>query len=510
MLRAIVLDCALILLPATLAAISQSLFNHDINSRDLTAATSEQSSTIDNYNVSCARIAESISSASQLFYPGMLGSHFSTDISHWGNSSSQVSTCSVEPGTPQDVGIILRELALTRTPFAVKGGGHSLNPGFSSTSGVHISLRRMDDIVVHEDSKTVEVGVGLTWIDVYAYLVPKGINVVGGRSGKVGVSGYMLGGGYSWKTNQYGLAVDNVMAFELVLPNGQVKVVTEEDQDLWFALRGGFNNYGIVTKFILGFHEQTDVWAASLNFMGNLIEDAQAAIAKFLTREHDHKAAQQGQFIYTDLCQLIFNLVLFYDGPEPPEGLYDELLQLSAPSKSIFNGSFTDFILGSFLPTYERSGYFDGVPMVRYTQPVIEAYANDTKFWGETLSRLDKKVLVVYSLDPYEPGYISHGEPSAYPPDRSRAFYMSNIYFGWSNNLTDEYTADAIRSSHASLTAAAIKDGQDLTGAAPYPNYALFGTPLEEMYGQHLERLRDIRKVYDPEDIMGLAGGWKF
>jgi FAD binding domain len=87
---------------------------------------------------------------------------------------------------------------LTRTPFAVKSGGHSLNPGFSSTSGVHISLRRMDDIIVYEDSKTVEIGAGLTWIDVYAYLVPKGINVVGARLGTVGVGGYTLGGGDSF------------------------------------------------------------------------------------------------------------------------------------------------------------------------------------------------------------------------------------------------------------------------------------------------------------------------
>jgi hypothetical protein len=149
----------------------------------------------------------------------------------------------------------LQELAWTRTPFAIKGGGHSLNPGFSSTSGIHISLRRMNDIVVHEDSKTVEIGAGLNWIDVYTFLVPKGINVLGGRLAKIGVAGFMLGGGdyllskvhgmhrlkeaagYCWKTSQYGLGVDNVMEYELVLPSGEVKLVTEKDQDLWFALK---------------------------------------------------------------------------------------------------------------------------------------------------------------------------------------------------------------------------------------------------------------------------------
>jgi hypothetical protein len=70
--------------------------------------------------------------------------------------------------------------------------------------------------------------------------------------------------------------------------------------------------------------------------------------------------------------------------------------------------------------------------------------------------------------------------------------------------------ADAMRRSAASLVEAGIEDGQDLKNAGPYVNYALFGTSLETMYGKHLERLRKIRKRYDPEDIMGLAGGWKF
>jgi hypothetical protein len=54
---------------------------------------------------------------------------------------------------------------------------------------------RFNNIIIHENLETVEIGAGLTWTDVYAYLVPKGINVVGGRLGAVGVAGYTLGGG---------------------------------------------------------------------------------------------------------------------------------------------------------------------------------------------------------------------------------------------------------------------------------------------------------------------------
>ena len=62
----------------------------------------------------------------------------------------------------------------------------------------------------------------------------------------------------------------------------------------------------------------------------------------------------------------------------------------------------------------------------------------------------------------------------------------------------------------AQARAAVLADGQDLSGAAIYPNYALFSTPLEDMYGANVPRLREIRAEIDPEDVMGLAGGFKF
>ena len=105
------------------------------------------------------------------------------------------------------------------------------------------------------------------------------------------------------------------------------------------------------------------------------------------------------------------------------------------------------------------------------------------KFWGERLSQYDDSVLLVYSLEPFQSDFLSHGGPSAYPPDRSLAVFPSSIYLGWTNASADEYMAEAMRRSAASLVEAGIQDGQDLKNAAPYVNYALFGTPVETMYG---------------------------
>ena len=87
-------------------------------------------------------------------------------------------------------------------------------------------MYKFSEVDYDADAGTATIGAGLIWDDVYAALAPFGVNVVGGRVTGIGVAGLTLGGGYSWKTNQYGLALDNVVAFELVLPNGDITVVT--------------------------------------------------------------------------------------------------------------------------------------------------------------------------------------------------------------------------------------------------------------------------------------------
>lgn len=82
----------------------------------------------------------------------------------------------------------------------MKGGGHSTNPGFSSTPGVQIALSRLNSTTVNVNDQTVDIGPGLTWDQVYEILGPTGVNVIGGRTPTVGISGSTLGGGghLSW------------------------------------------------------------------------------------------------------------------------------------------------------------------------------------------------------------------------------------------------------------------------------------------------------------------------
>ena len=93
------------------------------------------------------------------------------------------------------------------------------------------------------------MGAGNRWIDVYHRLEPKNLVVIGGRVAPIGVGGLTLGGGISYFSNTYGWACDNVASYEVVTASGKVVVASPDThQDLYWALRGGGNNFGIVTK----------------------------------------------------------------------------------------------------------------------------------------------------------------------------------------------------------------------------------------------------------------------
>ena len=130
--------------------------------------------------------------------------------------------------------------------------------------------------------------------------------------------------------------------------------------------------------------------------------------------------------------------------------------------------------------------------------------------WGGRLRHLDPKLTIVATLEPFDSGLFSHGSGSAYPPDRSHAIFPSVLGYSWSDASLDYTFSRALRKQTDALHDVALADGQNVSHAAVYVNYALFDTPLEDIYGEGLPRLRRIRAEIDPEDVMGLSGGFKF
>ncbi|KAF9449794.1 FAD-binding domain-containing protein [Macrolepiota fuliginosa MF-IS2] len=466
-------------------------------------------------NPTCREISDTISSSSAVYYPVLNPQKYTKGISHWARSSTQRAACVVEPGTAADVAKILQTLGSRRTPFAVKGGGHASNPEFSSTTGVQIAMYRFSDVVYNSTDQTVTVGSGLIWDDVYAALAPHGVNVVGGRVTGVGVAGFTLGGGYSYLTNQYGLTIDTVVAFELVKPDGTILWVTKDTQpDLFFGLKGGFNNFGIVTRFTLKTFPQTQVWGGLITVTAPFIDQISAATADFSANVKDPKASILTTYNFL-LGQPGVSQILFYDAPQPPPGVFDKFMNIPSFTKDVGTRDFLSLVKAS--PANVTAGtraIFNTVSVLDYTPGLLKAVQNESIFWGSRLSNLlegNTGVFISYDVEPFLPDFLSHADsPSAYPPTRNKSYSPFNLYYAWLSKADDDDFHSAARQSASRLHDVAIAEGQVLDNASVYPNYAIFDTPLSELYGDNLPILQALKKVHDPNNVMGLAGGWKF
>jgi hypothetical protein len=107
----------------------------------------------------CEQIAAS-NITGEVYYPLSLSTNFLVDTEHFMSSSSETPACVIEVGNAQDVSIVMEIVGSTRTPFAVKSGGHASNPGFSSTTGISISLVRITQVDLSDDKSVVEIGLG--------------------------------------------------------------------------------------------------------------------------------------------------------------------------------------------------------------------------------------------------------------------------------------------------------------------------------------------------------------
>jgi hypothetical protein len=120
----------------------------------------------------------------------------------------------------------------------------------NTDGGVLVAMNSFKNYTILPEEGIMEAGPALNWGQVYSALVPYGKIVIGGRLKDIGTGGLTLGGGIHYFTNKYGFAMDNVVSYEVVTADGKIVDASATcNPDLFWALKGGSNNFGIVTKF---------------------------------------------------------------------------------------------------------------------------------------------------------------------------------------------------------------------------------------------------------------------
>jgi FAD/FMN-containing dehydrogenase len=173
---------------------------------------------------------------------------------------------------------VLRGVEFARSqglPLALRGGGHSI-PGFSTTEGgVVLDLSPMKGIRVDPQSRRVVAEAGCLWSDLDHETQAFGLALTGGLVSTTGIAGFTLGGGLGWLVRRCGLTSDNLIGADVVTADGQlVHASADQHPDLFWALRGGGGNFGVVTAFEYALHDVGPTVFSGVTFYpGDAVDD---------------------------------------------------------------------------------------------------------------------------------------------------------------------------------------------------------------------------------------------
>jgi FAD/FMN-containing dehydrogenase len=166
----------------------------------------------------------------------------------------------VRAGHPDDVAATIAYARTHALPLAVRGGGHGIAGFGTCDGGVVLDLAPMRAVTVDPARRVATAGGGCTWADLNAAAHTAGLATTGGIQSTTGIAGLTLGGGLGFLARRFGLAADNLLGAEVVTADGRRRSVdADHEPDLFWVLRGGGGNFGVVTSFRYRLHPVTDV-----------------------------------------------------------------------------------------------------------------------------------------------------------------------------------------------------------------------------------------------------------
>ena len=402
--------------------------------------------------------------------------------------------------SPEDVASAVRFARAHELAMSVKGGGHDYAGNTVAEGGLLIDLGAMSAVHVDPAARRASVEAGATWRHVDEATQAHGLATPAGTVSNVGVAGFTLGGGAGWLTPKHGLAVDNLLAAEVVTAEGDiVRASEEENVDLLWALRGGGGNFGIVTRFEYALHPVgPDVYAGQVMYPVERAGDLLRLFREKMSGAPDDLAAF---FFFLRIPPLEFfpeehhgaiavDFVLTWLGPveegeaafAPFRGLGDPIFEMVGAQPYIaLQQSFDAGMSAKGNRWYSRFHYLDNL-----SDAAIDAIVDGLDpFPGEFTS--------VYLAK--EGGAVSRVAPEATAFPHRDAEYSIHIFPGWIDPEADQSVMSWARAFSETMATHA-KDGVYVNMLAE-DEVARVGSA----YGVNLERLRSLKTKWDPENV---------
>ncbi|KAE8145761.1 hypothetical protein BDV25DRAFT_170259 [Aspergillus avenaceus] len=406
--------------------------------------------------------------------------------------------------------------------LVVKNTGHDFNGKSTGAGALGIWTHHLKDMEYYEDYQgpgyrgpVVKMGAGVQASEIYTLAKKLGFTAVGGEGKTVGVAGgYVLGGGHSPMSSIYGLAVDQVVAMEVVLANGRFVTVTEEsDADLFWALRGGGGGtYGIVTSVISRVHPKVGVTVSTFNFAtgGNVTVDKfWAGVRAYLDRFPDN--ADAGTYAYFWVMSTGANSFSFLMNP------YFAVNHTVAQFNTLMKPWFDELDrLG--IPYTPKTTYYDnyydawdaGFPLETVASTVMatgsrlfpRANWEDASLLNQTFDALKTTITAGHPLLAFNmKADLLEGSPenSANPAFRNTLMHAITST-SWSANATNTQIRDELETFANDVLGVWRKTCPE---AGAYMSEANILEPdfQQAFYGSNYDRLYKLKQRYDPTGL---------
>jgi len=203
-----------------------------------------------------------------------------------------------------------------QVPVAVRGGGHNVAGYAMCNGGMVIDLARMRSVQVDPVRRTARAEGGAIWADVDHETQAFGLATTGGTVSDTGIGGLTLGGGFGWLMGKHGLTCDNLLSLDMVTADGQFRTVrATEHPDLFWAVRGGGGNFGVVTAFEYQLHPVGPVVAGMLLYPVAQAKSVLAHCCDFLRTAPEELGVVAGLLTSPEGAQLC-GVVVCYNGPQ--------------------------------------------------------------------------------------------------------------------------------------------------------------------------------------------------